>query len=85
MKDIEYGYWWNCTHCGAENAYGLTEAEAAAYIADWEADNADLVESGDDTGERVADWNYNVIAREAEWHVDEKEKCSTCKKVATST
>ena len=20
MKDIVYGYWWNCEHCGEENA-----------------------------------------------------------------
>ena len=28
IKQIEYGYWWNCADCGTENAYGLTEAEA---------------------------------------------------------
>ena len=31
MKDIAYGYWWNCEHCGEENAYGLTDEEAEAY------------------------------------------------------
>ena len=83
MKNIEYGYWWNCAACGAENAYGLTEAEAKEYIRDWEADNADLVESGEDTGERVADWNYNVIAREMDAHVEEAHKCWKCSTVAT--
>ena len=43
MKAIEYGYWYNCVHCGTENAYGLDAQEAKEYIADWEADNADLV------------------------------------------
>ena len=33
MKNIEYGYWWHCAACGAENAYGLTSDEAAQYIA----------------------------------------------------
>ena len=27
MKDIAYGYWWKCEHCGEENAWGLTEEE----------------------------------------------------------
>ena len=44
IKDIAYGYWWNCAACGAENAYGLTQAEADEYIKDWEADNADEAE-----------------------------------------
>lgn len=82
MKQIEYGYWWACEHCGAENAYGLDAEEALEYIRDWEEDNRDLVDEGEDTGERVADWNYNVIAREAEWHKEEKQKCTTCKKSA---
>ena len=29
IKEIAYGYWWNCAACGVENAYGVTEAEAA--------------------------------------------------------
>ena len=69
MKDIAYGYWWNCEHCGEENAYGLTEEETDAYIKDWEEDNADLVAQGE-TGESVVDWNYDVIARENEMHKD---------------
>ena len=81
IKDIEYGYWYNCVHCGTENAYGLTEAEAEEYIKDWEEDNRDLVEAGEDDGERVADWNYNVIAREAEWHKEEKQACWKCNKI----
>ena len=47
IKEIAYGYWWNCAACGTENAYGVTEAEAADYIADWEADNADSVAEGE--------------------------------------
>jgi hypothetical protein len=82
MKDIEYGYWWNCEHCNEENAYGLTEAEALEYAREWEADNADAVAEGD-TGERVADWNYNVIARERDAHVEEAHKCWKCSTVAT--
>ena len=39
MKDIAYGYWWNCEHCGEENAYGLTEDDAEAYAREWEKDN----------------------------------------------
>ena len=81
MKDIAYGYWWNCEHCGEENAYGLTEEETDAYIKDWEEDNADLVAQGE-TGESVVDWNYDVIARENEMHKEEKNKCWKCKKVA---
>ena len=67
---IAYGYTWRCTHCGAENAYGLTEAEAAAEAA---------AEHDGDLG--VIDWHYNVIAREEELHIEEQQKCSTCDKL----
>ena len=83
MKAIEYGYWYNCVHCGTENAYGLDAEEAKEYIADWEADNADLVAEGEDDGERVADWNYNVIAREADEHVEQGQKCWHCGQAET--
>ena len=44
MKDIAYGYWWNCEPCGEENAYGLTEEEAEAYAREWEKDNPEMLE-----------------------------------------
>jgi hypothetical protein len=84
MKDIAYGYWWNCAACGAENAYGLTDEEAAEYIADWEADNAEFVAEGD-TGESACDWNYNVIAEENDAHIEEKHKCWKCDAVAAAS
>ena len=84
MKDIAYGYWWHCAACGAENAYGLTEAEAAAYIADWEADNADSVAEGE-TGEGACDWWYNVTAEENDAHIEEKHKCWSCAAVAAAS
>jgi hypothetical protein len=79
MKDIAYGYWWNCATCGTENAYGLTTEEADEYIKDWEEDNADLVAEGE-TGEGAVDWNYDVIARENNMHVEEKQACWKCNK-----
>ena len=81
IKDIAYGYWWNCAACGAENAYGLTEAEAAQYIADWEADNADSVAEGE-TGEGACDWWYNVTAEENDAHIEDGERCAACDAVA---
>ena len=80
MKDIAYGYWWNCEHCGEENAYGLTEDEAEAYALEWENDNPEMLEH--ETGMGVVDWNYDVIAKENEMHKEEKNKCWKCKKVA---
>lgn len=84
MKDIAYGYWWNCAACDAENAYGVTEAEAAAYIADWEADNADSVAEGE-TGEGACDWWYNVVAEENDAHIEEEHKCWSCAAVAAAS
>jgi hypothetical protein len=81
LKEIAYGYWWNCTHCGVENAYGLTEAEAEEYIRDWEQDNADDVLEGE-TGEGACDWWYNVTARENDAHIEEQQTCRNCKKSA---
>ena len=49
IKQIEYGYWWNCADCGTENAYGLTEAEAEEYIKDFEENNAEEVAEGETT------------------------------------
>ena len=77
QKQIEYGYWWDCAECGEENAYGLTKAEAAEWIADWEADNADSVAEGR-TGEDACDWDYNVIAEENDAHIEEQQKCWKC-------
>ena len=82
MKDIAYGYWWNCAYCGEENAYGLTADEAEEYIKDWEEDNADEVAEGE-TGEGACDWWYNVTAEENDAHIEEKHKCWKCTKVAT--
>ena len=82
MKDIAYGYWWNCAYCGEENAYGLTADEAEEYIKDWEEDNADEVAEGE-TGEGAVDWWYNVTAEENDAHIEEKHKCWKCTKVAT--
>ena len=82
IKQIEYGYWWNCAECGTENAYGLTEAEAEDYISDWESDNAEYVAEGE-TGEGACDWNYNVIAEENDAHIEEKCRCWKCDAVAT--
>ena len=84
IKDIAYGYWWNCAACGTENAYGVTEAEAADYIADWEADNADSVAEGE-TGEGACDRRYNVIAEEDDAHIEEKHKCWKCNAVAAAS
>ena len=78
MKDIVYGYWWNCEHCGEENAYGLTDEEAEAYALEWEKENPEMLEH--ETGMGVVDWNYDVIARENEMHKEEKQKCWKCKK-----
>ena len=83
MKQIEYGYWWNCAACGEENAYGLTEAEAEVYIREWEENNADEVAEGE-TGYGVCDWNYNVIAEENDEHIEEGECCWKCGAVATA-
>tara|TARA_B100000902_G_scaffold4836_1_gene6178 strand:+ start:457 stop:780 length:324 start_codon:yes stop_codon:yes gene_type:complete len=82
MKQIEYGYWWNCAECGTENAYGLTEKEAEDYISDWESDNAEYVAEGE-TGEGACDWNYNVIAEENDAHIEEQQKCWKCDAVAS--
>ena len=84
MKDIAYGYWWNCAACGAENAYGLTDEEAAEYIADWEENNAEFVAEGE-TGEGACDWNYNVIAEENDAHIEEKHRCWKCDTVAAAS
>ena len=84
MKDIAYGYWWHCAACGAENAYGLTEAEADEYIKDWEADNADSVAEGE-TGEGACDWDYNVIAEENDAHIEEQHRCWKCDTVAAAS
>tara|TARA_E500000178_G_scaffold161776_1_gene161368 strand:- start:184 stop:507 length:324 start_codon:yes stop_codon:yes gene_type:complete len=81
IKQIEYGYWWNCKSCGTENAYGLTEAEADEYIKDFEENNAEEVAEGE-TGEGACDWNYNVIAEENDAHIEDKEKCWKCDAVA---
>ena len=81
MKEIAYGYWWNCKSCGEENAYGLTEAEADDYIKEWEEDNADLVEEGE-TGEGACDWWYNVTAEENDAHIEDKQHCWKCDAVA---
>tara|TARA_Y200000002_G_scaffold194904_1_gene161034 strand:- start:1043 stop:1366 length:324 start_codon:yes stop_codon:yes gene_type:complete len=81
IKQIEYGYWWNCADCGTENAYGLTEAEAEEYIKDFEENNAEEVAEGE-TGEGACDWNYNVIAEENDAHIEDKEKCWKCDAVA---
>jgi len=83
MKQIEYGYFWNCAVCGEENAYGLDEAEAEEYIKDFERDNAEEVAEGE-TGEGACDWNYNVIAEENDAHIEDKEKCWKCNAVATA-
>lgn len=84
MKDILYGYMYNCVHCGVVNAYGLTEQEADEYIKDWEQDNADLVADGE-TGEGACDWNYDVIAREDRRHIEDKQKCWKCNKLEKTT
>jgi len=83
IKQIEYGYWWNCGACGTENAYGLDEAEAEEYIKDFEINNAEEVAEGE-TGEGACDWNYNVIAEENDAHIEDKEKCWKCDAVATA-
>ena len=62
IKEIAYGYLWNCATCGTENAYGLTDEEADDYNKEWEEDNADAVAEGE-TGEGACDWWYNVTAR----------------------
>jgi len=82
MKQIAYGYWWNCGACGTENAYGLTADEAEEYCRDWEEDNADAVEDGE-TGEGACDWWYNVTAEENDAHIEEGERCWKCNAVAT--
>jgi hypothetical protein len=85
IKDIAYGYWWNCAACGAENAYGLTQAEADDYIRDWEADNADEAEEDKETGESACDWWYNVTAEENDAHIEEQHKCWKCAAVAAAS
>ena len=80
-KEIAYGYWWTCTHCGTENAYGLTQAEAEAEAREWELDNKDLVAEGE-TGIGSVDWWYNVTARENDAHVQAGHTCTHCMKLA---
>jgi hypothetical protein len=77
MKEIAYGYYYNCEHCGVENAYGVTQQEADDYVREWEQDNKDLVEQGD-TGEGACDWWYNVTAEENDAHINDKERCWQC-------
>ena len=81
IKEIAYGYYWNCATCGTENAYGLTADEAEEYIKDWEEDNADEVAEGE-TGEGACDWWYNVTAEENDAHIEDKETCWKCDTVA---
>lgn len=85
IKDIAYGYWWNCAACGAENAYGLTQAEADDYIKEWEEDNADEAEEDKETGESACDWWYNVIAEESDAHIEEGQACYSCAAVAAAS
>jgi hypothetical protein len=77
MKDIVMGYYYRCEHCGIQNAFGVTQQELDDEIAEWEADNADLVAEGE-TGESACDWWYNVTAEENDAHVEQEHKCWSC-------
>ena len=81
LKEIAYGYYWNCVHCGEENAYGLDAREGIAAIEEWAEDNKDLIAEGEDA-QAAIDWQYNVAAEEHLLHVVEKQKCRNCKKSA---
>tara|TARA_B100000900_G_C20414591_1_gene648311 strand:- start:579 stop:863 length:285 start_codon:yes stop_codon:yes gene_type:complete len=83
MKDIALGYYYNCMHCGVENAFGVTQQEADAEALEWERDNADLVEDGE-TGEGSVDWWYNVTAEENNAHIEQAHKCWKCEGVQTA-
>ena len=77
MKDIVMGYYYRCEHCGIENAFGVTQPELDDEIAEWEADNADLVAEGE-TGYGACDWWYNVTAEENRAHIEQAHKCWKC-------
>ena len=81
IKDIAYGYYWNCEHCGIENAYGLTAREGIAAIEEWAEDNRDLIAEGEDA-QAAIDWQYNVAAEEHKLHTVEGHECRACKKTA---
>ena len=81
LKELAYGYYWNCTHCGAENAYGLDAREGTAAIEEWALDNADLIAEGEDA-QAAIDWTYNVAAEENKLHIEDKQLCRACKKSA---
>ena len=73
LKEIAYGYYWNCTHCGEENAYGLDAREGIAAIEE--------CAEGEDA-QAAIDWQYNVAAEEHRLHVEEGHECRACKKTA---
>ena len=77
LKDIAYGYFWNCEHCGEENAYGLDAREGIAAIEEWAEDNADLIAEGEDA-QAAIDWQYNVAAEEHKLHREEQQECRSC-------
>ena len=81
LKEIAYGYYWHCAHCGVENAYGLDAREGIAAIEEWADDNADLIAEGEDA-QAAIDWQYNVAAEEHKLHIEEQQECRTCKKTA---
>ena len=81
LKDIAYGYFWNCAYCGVENAYGLDAREGIAAIEEWADDNADLIAEGEDA-QAAIDWQYNVAAEEHKLHVEEGHECRACKRTA---
>ena len=77
MKDIVMGYYYNCEHCGSENAFGVTHQELDDEIQEWEQDNADLVAEGE-TGMSACDWWYEVTAEENSAHIEQAHKCWKC-------
>lgn len=81
LKELAYGYYWNCIHCGVENAYGLDAREGIAAIEEWADDNADLIAEGEDA-QAAIDWTYNVAAQEHKLHIEDKQTCRNCKKSA---
>ena len=81
LKELAYGYYWNCAHCGIENAYGLDAREGTAAIEQWQEDNRDLIAEGEDA-QAAIDWTYNVAAEENKLHIEEQQKCRNCKKSA---
>ena len=81
LKELAYGYYWHCAHCGVENAYGLDCREGIAAIEEWALDNADLIAEGEDA-QAAIDWTYNVAAEENKLHIEEAHACRACKKTA---